>query len=233
MNFSRRNFIVAATAFAASSSTAASALSSSPFGVGGVLPELPRAPLPGGLPTVSATLPAMPAVRAGVAPALFDAAMAALDKHNGRVMRDRIGIVDFSASSSDPRLHLVDLVGGMTSTLHVAHGSGSDPSHTGWLQRFSNSPGSNATSEGAYLTSDYYFGRHGRSQRLIGLDATNNNALDRAIVIHGAWYAEPSMIAVHGKLGRSQGCLAVGDSLLNRAFDHLGSGRMIYAAKVA
>ena len=40
MNFSRRNFIVAATAFAASSSTAASAISSSPFGVGGVLPEL-------------------------------------------------------------------------------------------------------------------------------------------------------------------------------------------------
>ncbi|QSR16193.1 murein L,D-transpeptidase catalytic domain family protein [Novosphingobium sp. KA1] len=233
MNFSRRNFIVAATAFAASSTTAASAISSSPFGVGGVLPDLPRAPLPGAIAGGSAVLPAMPAVRAGVAPALFDAAMAALDKHGGRVMRDRIGIVDFSASSSDPRLHLVDLVGGTTSTLHVAHGSGSDPNHTGWLQRFSNSPGSNATSEGAYLTSDYYFGRHGRSQRLIGLDATNNNALDRAIVIHGAWYAEPSMIAVHGKLGRSQGCLAVGDSLLNRAFDHLGSGRLIYAAKVA
>lgn len=235
MNFSRRNFIVAATAFAASSSTAASAISSSPFGVGGVLPELPRAPLPGAgaAPTAPAALPAMPAVRAGVNPALFDAAMAALDRHGGRVLRDRMGIVDFSASSSDPRLHLVDLVGGTTSTLHVAHGSGSDPNHTGWLQRFSNSPGSNATSEGAYLTSDYYFGRHGRSQRLIGLDASNSNALERAIVIHGAWYAEPSMIAVHGKLGRSQGCLAVGDSLLNRAFDHLGSGRMIYAGKLA
>ena len=63
----------------------------------------------------------------------------------------------------------------------IAHGSGSDPAHTGWLQRFSNVPDSFASSEGAYLASDYYVGKHGRSQRLAGLDATNSNALDRAI----------------------------------------------------
>ncbi|MGH2322743.1 murein L,D-transpeptidase catalytic domain-containing protein, partial [Enterococcus faecalis] len=87
-----------------------------------------------------------------------------------------------------------------------AHGSGSDPSHTGFLKRFSNDPGSNASSEGAFLTADYYVGKHGRSQRLIGLDATNDNALSRAIVVHSAWYANPDMIRSHGMLGRSQCC---------------------------
>lgn len=238
MQFSRRNLIVAATAFAASSSSAARAISSA-------LPERTRAPsliLPktgnaaGSIaPVAPAALPPVPArfQPEGVRPELFDAAMKALDRHDRRVKRDRIGLVDFSVSSSQPRFHLVDLENRKATSLPVAHGSGSDPGHTGWLQRFSNRPGSNASSEGAYLTADYYYGGHGRSQRLIGLDSTNSNALERAIVIHGAWYAEPNMIGAHGKLGRSQGCLAVGDSLLGRAFDHLGEGRLIYAAKLA
>jgi len=238
MKFSRRNLIVAATAFAASSSSAARAISSA-------VPERSRAPslvLPRTGPTsgtiapvAPAALPPVPAAfrPEGIRPELFDAAMQALDRHDRRVRRDRIGVVDFSASSSEPRFHLVDLENRKTTSVPVAHGSGSDPGHTGWLQRFSNRPGSNASSEGAYLTGDYYYGGHGRSQRLIGLDSTNSNALERAIVIHGAWYAEPNMIGAHGKLGRSQGCLAVGDSLLSRAFDHLGQGRMIYAAKMA
>lgn len=241
MKFSRRNLIVAASAFAASSSSAARAVSSA-------FPDRSRAPSlvqPRSGPAIGAFPPVRPAAEPqlmplpprfepeGVRPELFDAAMKALDRHDRRVKGDRIGIVDFSASSSQPRFHLVDLENRKITSLHVAHGSGSDPAHTGWLQRFSNRMGSNASSEGAYLTSDYYYGGHGRSQRLVGLDATNSNALERAIVIHGAWYAEPNMIGAHGKLGRSQGCLAVGDSLLSRAFDHLGEGRLIYAAKLA
>lgn len=62
----------------------------------------------------------------------------------------------------------------------------SDPHHTGYLHKFSNVSGPNASSEGAFLTGDYYVGQHDRSQRLAGLDPTNDNAMDRAIVIHGA-----------------------------------------------
>lgn len=242
MKFSRRNLIVAATAFAATSSSAARAISSAlperGRGASLVLPNVgPKTgPNAGSIAPVSpAALPPVPAPfqPEGIRAELFDAAMKALDRHDRRVKRDRIGVVDFSASSSQPRFHLVDLDNRKITSLPVAHGSGSDPGHTGWLQRFSNRPGSNASSEGAYLTADYYYGGHGRSQRLVGLDDTNSNALERAIVIHGAWYAEPNMIGAHGKLGRSQGCLAVGDSLLGRAFDHLGEGRMIYAAKMA
>lgn len=115
-----------------------------------------------------------------------------------------MAIVDFTAPSSDPRLHFLDVVSGKASRLLVAHGSGFDPGHTGFLERFSNAFGSNASSEGAFLTADYYTGKHGRSQRLVGLDPTNNNALSRAIVIHSAWYANDDMIPSHGKLGRSQ-----------------------------
>lgn len=168
-----------------------------------------------------------------VRPELLRRAVAALDQHAGRVAhRDRIAIADFAAASAKPRFHLIDLQNGTSKSFLVAHGSGSDPAHTGWLQRFSNQDGSNASSEGAFTTADYYVGKHGRSQRLIGLDPTNDNALARAIVVHAAWYSNPDMIRTHGMLGRSQGCFAVGDADLAEVFERLGQGRLIYAAKV-
>jgi hypothetical protein len=188
-------------------------------------PPLPTQPL-AKVPPAPRTSPKV------VRPELLSRALAALDRHAGTVARrDRIAIADFTARSAEARFHLVDLGNGRSQSFLVAHGSGSDPSHTGWLQRFSNEPGSNASCEGAFLASDYYVGKHGRSQRLIGLDPTNSNALSRAIVVHAAWYANPAMLRTHGMLGRSQGCFAVGDDDLQPVFDQLGQGRMIYAAK--
>ena len=180
-----------------------------------------------------AMMPAAPASTLGVRTDLLLRAKAALEIHGARLAnRDRIAIADFSESSALPRFHLVNLERGETRTLLVAHGSGSDPAHTGFVQRFSNQEGSNASCEGAFVTADYYVGKHGRSQRLRGLDPTNSNALERAIVIHGAWYADPSMLQTHGKLGRSQGCFAVGDGDLSTVFARLGEGRLLYASKV-
>ncbi|MEP7005744.1 MAG: murein L,D-transpeptidase catalytic domain family protein [Sphingomonas bacterium] len=168
-----------------------------------------------------------------VRPALFRAALAALSRHHDRIpQRDRIAIADFTAPSAQPRFHLIDLRNGASTTLLVAHGSGSDPDHSGWLSRFSNAPGSNASCEGAFLASDYYVGKHGQSQRLVGLDPTNDKALDRAIVIHSAWYAEKEMLATHGQLGRSQGCFAVSAADLEQVFGQLGPGRMLFSAKL-
>lgn len=168
-----------------------------------------------------------------VRPELMRRALTALGRHADAVKHhDRIAVVDFTAPSSQARFHIVDVTSGESTSYLVAHGSGSDPSHTGWLQRFSNEPNSMASCEGAFLASDYYVGHHGRSQRLVGLDATNNNALGRAIVVHSAWYSNPEMLRTHGMLGRSQGCFAVGEGDLQRVFDRLGEGRMIYSAKV-
>jgi hypothetical protein len=169
----------------------------------------------------------------GVRPELYKRAIAALDRHSMRIpAHDRIAIAEFSVPSAEARFQIVNMGTGAVESMLVAHGIGSDPEHTGLLHRFSNDPGSNATCEGAFVASEYYQGVHGPSQRLDGLDPSNSNALDRAIVIHGAWYSNPDMIAKWGKLGRSQGCFAVGEADLERVFLRLGAGRMIYAAKV-
>lgn len=189
------------------------------------------APVPGPVQAM-APVPAQPAMPRVVRPELLRRAMASLDRHGSRLKRDRMAVVDFTNGSAQPRFHFVDLASGATTSLLVSHGSGSDPSHSGYLRRFSNDFGSNASSEGAFATADYYVGKHGRSQRLIGLDDTNNNAMPRAIVIHGAWYANKAMLATHGMLGRSQGCFAVGENELEQVFARMGPQRMIYAAKV-
>jgi hypothetical protein len=193
----------------------------------------PPMPLPKPVAAVAAAPKRRIVAPMGVRPELFQKAIAALDRHSMNIQsHDRIAIADFSLLSATPRFHIVNLGTGYCESLLVAHGSGSDPEHSGMLHRFSNDPGSNATCEGAFVTSDYYSGQHGASQRLEGLDPTNNNALDRAIVVHAAWYSNPDMIAKWGKLGRSQGCFAVGDADLEKVFLHLGAGRMIYSAKV-
>jgi len=176
-----------------------------------------------------------PVPAAAERPPLLEEALAALDTHSHRlVQRDRIGLVDFAAHSREPRFHLVDVAGGrIERTWLVAHGSGSDPAATGMLQRFSNLPGSNASSRGAYLTANTYYGKHGRSQRMIGLDPDNDHALDRAIVIHGAPYVDPALIDAQGRIGRSQGCFAVELSEIAEVMERLGEGRMIYAGKAA
>ena len=69
--------------------------------------------------------------------------------------------------------------------------------------------GSYASSNGTYVTGDYYDGKYGLSMKVRGLDWSNYNAEPRAIVIHNAWYAEDDMIPLHGKLGRSEGCFAM------------------------
>lgn len=146
--------------------------------------------------------------------------------------RDLVGVADFSQASKAPRFHLVDVAGGRIDTLLVAHGRGSDPGHTGFVKTFSNAPGSAATSEGCYLTGDYYVGQHGRSMRLKGLDPTNSNAESRGIVVHAAWYVSPQMASQHGVLGRSEGCLAVSEADLPGVLQRLAPGHLIVARKL-
>lgn len=194
-------------------------------------PPVPVPPQPVHAPAPVTTASRL-AAPAGVRPELFEQAVAALDRHAARIpAHDRIAIADFTLPSSQPRFHIVRLGTGEVVSHLVAHGSGSDPSHTGFLQRFSNTPGSNATCEGAFLCAEYYVGQHGMSQRLEGLDPTNDNARARAIVVHGAWYSNPDMLQRFGKLGRSQGCFAVGENELARVFEELGPGRMIFASR--
>ncbi|GAA4711727.1 hypothetical protein GCM10023325_04040 [Sphingomonas lutea] len=191
----------------------------------------PAAPL---TPAAPATPPSIltPAAPGGINPNLFSRAKFALDQHR-IAARDWMAVVDFSLPSSEKRFHVVDLRSGEVESFHVAHGSGSDPKHCGQLERFSNEFGSYATSNGAYTTGEYYHGKYGLSMKTHGRDWTNNNAEPRAIVIHNAWYAEPNVLAAHGKLGRSQGCFAFSRDDQWKVMRKIAGGRMIYADKLA
>jgi hypothetical protein len=215
-------------------SAAGAVLSSS--AVSQVLPSvlMPSA-VPGAVPNPLASLsqqPQFPAAPGGIDPQLFAKAKAALDAHKVWP-RDAIGIVDFSKPSSEERFYVVDLMSGNVEAHRVAHGRGSDPDHSGFVERFSNDFGSYATSNGTYVTGDYYDGKYGTSMKVRGLDWSNYNAEPRAIVIHNAWYAEDAMIPVHGKLGRSEGCFAMSRRSQYEVMKRLAGGRMIYADKLA
>jgi hypothetical protein len=173
------------------------------------------------------------AFAAGGEAAILAAAKAGLERAGSRVTHaDVVGVADFAQPSSVSRLHLVDTNSGKIESVLVAHGRGSDPAHTGWLKSFSNQPGSNATSQGDYLTGDYYAGHHGRSMRLLGLDPSNSNAADRAIVVHAAAYVSSDIVRAHGVLGRSEGCFAVSSQDLPKVLDRLGPGRLLVASKI-
>jgi hypothetical protein len=178
-------------------------------------------------------VPARVLVDPVVDPRLVARARAAFERHRSRLLHtDVVGIADFAKPSAIPRFYLLDTNSGRVSSHLVAHGRGSDPGHSGWLRRFSNAVGSNASSNGGYVTGDFYYGRYGRSLRLSGLDYSNNNAHARAIVVHSAWYAEPNQVDQHGRLGRSEGCFAMSYRSLQETLARLGPGRFLYADKI-
>ena len=175
---------------------------------------------------------AFAAVQSFDRPVLLSRALAALDAHGSKIpFRDVVGIVDFAAPSRVPRFHLVDLGNGRMTTHLVAHGRGSDPGNTGWAHMFSNRPGSNASSCGSFVIGGSYYGKHGRSRRLRGLDPENSNAANRAIVIHSADYVTRQMARSQGRVGRSLGCFTVTKDDLGEVLTRLGEGRLLFAWK--
>jgi hypothetical protein len=161
---------------------------------------------------------------------LFEIAKRELDKAGDAIWRrDIVGIADYGVHSAQRRFHFVNLDREDVQSYHVSHGTGSDPEHDGWLNHYSNVEGSNATSRGAYVTWEWYVGRYGTSVRLGGLNETNSNALERYIVMHRADYAEPSHIDRWGRLGRSNGCFALGEKQFRVALLNLSGGRLLFA----
>jgi len=161
---------------------------------------------------------------------LFAIAQRELDRAGSAIWkRDIVGIADFGVHSAERRFHFVNLEREEVQSYHVSHGTGSDPEHDGWLNNYSNVEGSNATSKGAYVTWEWYVGRYGTSVRLGGLDPTNDAALRRYIVMHRAKYAEPSHIERWGRLGRSNGCFALGEEQFRIALLNLSGGRLLFA----
>jgi hypothetical protein len=66
--------------------------------------------------------------------------------------------------------------------------------------------------------------------RMEGLEpGINDQALARAIVMHGAPYVDVASGARQGRLGRSWGCPAVREAVARRMIDVLKGGQFLFA----
>ena len=224
MRLSRRGMILGGSAMLAGCATAPVAEAPLPI-------VLAAAPPPPPLPRIPQITP--PPLDPGrlVRPELMSRAMAALDVHSHRItLRDRMYIVDFQKFSGDQRMFEVDLIGGRVTAFRTCHGRGSDPEHSGFARQFSNTPESYMSSVGAYATAGAGWGaQQGPNVLLDGLEYSNNLARDRAIIVHGADYADPEFLAREGKLGRSYGCFSTAHTDLPMLRERMGEGRLLFA----
>jgi hypothetical protein len=136
-------------------------------------------------------------------------------------------VIDYSRPSTRPRLWVLDRdTRRVLFEELVAHGRGSGENLP---VRFSNEPGSLASSLGLFLTDAAYVGTNGYSLRLVGLEAgVNDRALERAIVVHGAPYVRAGMESL-GRLGRSWGCPAVRLAVTRPLIDTIKGGTLVFA----
>lgn len=144
------------------------------------------------------------------------------------VTPDRLGVIDYSRPSTQPRMWVFDLQRQrLLFEEWVAHGRNSGADHT---EHFSNREGSFMSSIGAFTAQETYVGGNGYSLRLDGLEpGFNDHARERAIVIHGAPYVNPAAALLQGRLGRSLGCPAVRLTVAKPLIDSLRGGTMVFA----
>ncbi|WP_028389510.1 murein L,D-transpeptidase catalytic domain family protein [Legionella fairfieldensis] len=146
----------------------------------------------------------------------------------GAVKKPVLTVIDYSLPSNKQRMWVFDV--GRERLLYntyVAHGrnSGADTPH-----HFSNKPSSKETSLGTFVTRDTYIGSKGYSLNLQGLErGFNDNAYNRRVVIHGAWYVEPDFIKKAGHAGRSWGCPSIAQTLAKPVINTIKGGSVVFA----
>ena len=146
----------------------------------------------------------------------------------GQAPSPRLAVIDYSLPSTEPRLWVFDLT---EQTLLfrevVAHGQGTGEN---MARAFSNTDGSHQSSLGLFRTGETYQGGNGYSLRMQGLEpGTNDAAMSRAIVMHGAPYVNVKMAQQKGRLGRSWGCPALRPEVARQVIDSLKNGQMIFS----
>jgi len=138
-----------------------------------------------------------------------------------------ITIIDYTKASHEKRLFIIDLKNEklLYHTL-VAHGKNSG---VHFAEEFSNKNKSLMSSPGFYSTAETYYGKHGYSLKLDGLEAgINDHARDRLIVIHGASYVCETFIRQHGRIGRSWGCPALPVDQTKEVINLIKDGSCLY-----
>ncbi len=145
----------------------------------------------------------------------------------GEVSKNVISICDFSQSSNNKRLYVIDMDNNklLFNTL-VAHGKNTGEE---FARSFSNENSSNKSSLGFYVTKQTYQGQHGLSLKLAGEEpGFNDHAEERSIVIHGAGYVCESFISQCGRLGRSFGCPSVPFEVHDKIINTIKDGSCLF-----
>jgi hypothetical protein len=158
---------------------------------------------------------------------IFALAYSGWQKMDEELKSPLLTIIDFSLPSTERRLWIIDL-SEKTILLNsvVAHGRNSGEL---MASKFSNRPESFQSSLGFYKTGETYIGKHGYSLRLDGLEkGVNDQARNRAIVIHGADYANEAFARTNGRLGRSLGCPALPSELSSEVIDLIKDGSLLF-----
>ena len=135
-------------------------------------------------------------------------------------------LIDFTKPSTEKRLFVFDMKDRkLLYSSVVAHGKNSGENYA---TSFSNTVGSYKSSLGFYLTGSTYQGKNGYSLLLDGLEkGINDRARERAIVVHGAAYANPS-VCKSGRLGRSFGCPALPQALTKPIINTIKGGSVLF-----
>ncbi|HPE77879.1 MAG TPA: murein L,D-transpeptidase catalytic domain family protein [Draconibacterium sp.] len=153
-------------------------------------------------------------------------------KEQGQLLNSSIlTIIDFSQSSNNKRLYVIDLYKkALLFNTYVAHGK-----NTGneFAEKFSNIPGTFQSSLGFYVTENMAIGsKVGLSLILKGIEkGINDKAREREIIIHGADYATEDFIKKNGRLGRSFGCPSLPPDLIKPVAESIKDGTCLFIYK--
>jgi hypothetical protein len=136
-------------------------------------------------------------------------------------------VIDLAKSSCEKRMWIIDVINKqLVLKTWVAHGHSSGKE---MASRFSDKMNSFKSSLGFYLTDQVYYGKHGRSLKLDGMDpGFNTNARAREIVVHAADYVGENVIKKQGRLGCSQGCPAVAPEVADQVIDAIKDKTVIF-----
>jgi len=140
--------------------------------------------------------------------------------------RGILTICDFSKSSFKKRMYIIDVVNyKILMNTFVAHGKNSGGEYA---KRFSNKAKSLASSLGFFITKNIYFGKHGMSLKLSGVEpGFNDKAEKRAVVVHGARYIGDARM--HSDyMGRSFGCPAVPQAQAAKVINLIKDGTCLF-----
>jgi hypothetical protein len=149
-------------------------------------------------------------------------------KKKGLLRRTNVlTIADFSQSSSNQRLYVIDVRNRrLLYRTYVAHGINSGQE---FASAFSNRMESCKSSLGFYITSGTYYGFNGLSLRIQGVDkGFNDNAARRAIVIHGASYVSTRILRKYGVMGTTYGCPAIPDEMTTQIIPVVKNGTCFF-----